>query len=88
MIKRQYEVSDLIRIMFIFSILFSVLFLNSCGYKEESEEWRKELKNTRNELSKQIEETRKATEKIGESAIKAVPGERWLQILDALAGPD
>lgn len=54
----------------------------------ESKKWRTELSETREQLQKQINETREVAKTVAEAAIKSVPGERYLQIIDALHGQD
>ncbi|WP_054031212.1 hypothetical protein [Desulfatitalea tepidiphila] len=48
----------------------------------------KELKDTRAEFARQMEETRTAVKEISYAAIKSVPGERYLQLIDDLNSRD
>jgi uncharacterized iron-regulated protein len=61
------------------------LFLCGCGLddlvRDESKAWR-------DEMAKQIQETRDMAKGAADTAVRAVPGERWLQIIDDLNGKD
>jgi hypothetical protein len=68
------------------AILTTCLLLSGCGkitdlLRDESKAWR-------DDMNRQLEETRKMAKSAADTAIRAVPGERWLQIIDDLNGAD
>jgi len=66
-------------------ILLSALTLGGCDVQQMVKE---EIDKTRDELTKQIAETRKTFAQVSQDAIKAVPGERYLQLIDDLNSSD
>lgn len=52
-----------------------------CG---EVQEFNRQIEETREALQKEIAETRKVAKATADAAIRAVPGERWLQLIDDL----
>lgn len=55
---------------------------------DKVDEFNKQIEETRNELKTQIEETRGMVKQVSDNAIRAVPGERWLQLIDDLNSED
>jgi hypothetical protein len=64
------------------------LLLTACPYDDQLKQLNDSLKQTEKDLNQQISETRKTFAEVSQGAIKAVPGERYLEIIDDLNGPD
>jgi hypothetical protein len=83
-ISREDEMKRVCLVAMTLLLVCLLTSLTACDFGKESRAWRERVEA----LERQVELMRRMVDENWKATIKAVPGERYLQLIDALHGPD